>query len=338
MDKVRKELEQTIDLNRKILSSYFFLLLGPIGTGKTYAKRYFTEESKIGLVFIPIGIRPPKNTFNFVYTQIKDNFKIIIKSLPRIPPFNAFEHGQGSTERDIENEIKKYSDCERVVKVLSKWVFGLRTNNTDSITSAERWLNFDATKKEPETKLDENDTQEIISVLFNYLSRSVFPNHRLVLWIDDWENIMDTSGIENIKINDLVRYLIDNLVYRFTLIINLSYRAGEDYGDVGKYFTAQVLDRINKTVRLDPITEEDATIYVKQRLEIFSEEEKENKLYPFSEETIRHILKLFDKPYTPRRLNIVFGNIMNLAFDNNQEIDKNFIDSHNADIKSFVSY
>lgn len=351
LEKVEESLSQYFSFAISIPASTSALLWGWRGAGKTYSMYYFTQikqieellkEKKITLITIrlPISIYIARESYKALYVGIMDGIRSNLKELLTTIPDEFKEEFQlvGRLKRAFKEELKDLTRNEAIQEVIGEWleslIFGRKSNE-------DKQMNILKLKTRGRV-LTEDDIQEITSALFNFLVNSktikelISKPIKIILWIDEWECIRDISTMENRKINDFLRYLIDYVPFYFILLINVTLRPGEESADVPAYFTHQLLDRISQTIEFPPLTKEDAFRYVSERIN-FNLSDKKRGCYPFTENSIREAIKILvatNKSILPRSLNRVFSSILFDAFHKNRKIiDVRFVKKEEEKIK-----
>ena len=351
LEKVKENLNQFFSFAVSIPASTSALLWGWRGAGKTYSMNYFTKikqieellkEKKITLITIrlPISIYIARESYKALYIGIMDGIRSNLKELLTTIPEKIKEKYQlvGRLKRIFKGELKNFTRNETIQEVIGAWleslVFGRKSNE-------DKQMNILRLKTRGKV-LTEDDIQEITSALFNFLVNSKTIKEltskpiKIILWIDEWECIRDISTMENRKINDFLRYLIDYVPFYFILLINVTLRPDEESADIPAYFTHQLLDRISQIIEFPPLTKEDAFRYVSERIN-FNLIDKKKGCYPFTQNAIREAVKIIiatNKPILPRNLNKVFSTILFDAFHGNKErIDVKFVKKEEEKIK-----
>jgi len=354
LEKVQERLNQFFSFAISLPASTSALLWGWRGAGKTYSMYYFTKikqieellkEKKITLITIrlPISIYIARESYKALYMGVIDGIRSNLKELlPTIPDeFKKEFQPVGRLKRRFKEELKEFTRNETIQEVIGEWLESLIFDRKSNEDKQMKILEFKTRGK----VLAEDDIQEITSALFNFLVSSktikelIDKPIKIILWIDEWECIRDISTMENRKINDFLRYLIDYVPFYFVLLINVTLRPDEESADVPAYFTHQLLDRISQLIEFPPLTKEDAFRYVSERIN-FNLIDKKKGCYPFTEDSIKEVIKILiasNKPILPRNLNRVFSTILFDAFyENKEKIDVKFVKKEEEKIKVFL--
>jgi len=354
LEKVQESLSRFFSFAISIPSSTSALLWGWRGSGKTYSMNYFTkikqieellEEKKITLITIrlPISIYIARESYKALYMGIIDGIRSNLKEFLTTVPNEFKQQYQpvGSLKRRFKEELRNFTRNETIQEVIGGWLESLVFDRKSIEEKLEKILKLVTRGK----VLTEDDIQEITSTLFNFLAYSktikglINKPVKIILWIDEWECIRDISTMENRKINDFLRYLIDYVPFSFILLINVTLRPDEESADVPGYFTHQLLDRISQLIEFPPLTREDAFRYVYERIN-FNLIDKKKGCYPFTEDSVKEVIKILiaiNKPILPRSLNRVFSTILFDAFyENKKRIDIKFVKKEEEKVKVFL--
>jgi Cdc6-like AAA superfamily ATPase len=354
LKKVKEQIEQIFRLAISVPASTSALLWGGRGAGKTYSMNYFMKvkeieemlkERKLSLITIklPISIYITTESYKALYRGIIDALRMNLKQLfsEVSEAYREKLPAVGSLRSKFKTELKYFSMNETLQNIISEWfediIFNRRRDEEENV----KILKLEAKKK----IFTEDDIQSIVSTLFNFIVHSetlrdlIGKRVKIILWLDEWECIRDIRIIENKKINDFLRYLIDYVPSDFVLLINVTLRPDEESADIPAYFTHQLLNRIGKFIEFPPLTANDIFEYVFERIN-YNLIDRSKECSPFTKESIEATIRILmeaNKPVLPRDLNRVFSTILFEAFyENVDKIDSEFIRRKEDLIKAFL--
>jgi len=328
MEKLKEKLEKFFIVALSNPPSMSAILYGWRGVGKTYAMKFFTRldvvqeiiaqrKLKLFIIKVPMQLGISQNPYKYLYIRImeaiRDELKNTLKEKLSVTA-QQYLSDTGFMRRQIKTELSNFIYIDKISTILSKWLEYL-IYQKDTLEEKEfKKLRMDT------RDIAEEDIPYVVTGLFNFLIsseilRKLLENKsiKIILWIDEWENILDVRQVEFYKINDFIRYLIDYVPLSLALLINLTLKPKESSGDVPKYFTHTVLDRILNWIEIKPLSPDDAIKYVKDRLEYYLKEEEDN---PVTEDAIKIVVEKIIKEIgsiTPRDLNKAFSIILTEA-------------------------
>jgi len=139
---------------------------------------------------------------------------------------------------------------------------------------------------------------------------------RVLLWIDEMEDLIYFTSRQYRPFTQGLRDLIDRLPNYFTLFMNFTLAAPEAYEDATVVLGQALMDRVTRQIYFQEPNEQEALDYVADLLHIFRTEDPTKRglpvTYPFSEESLQSIIA--DLPSrTPRDLNKRCGQIVSAA-------------------------
>lgn len=131
-------------------------------------------------------------------------------------------------------------------------------------------------------------------------------HHRVILWIDEMENLIYYPSRYYHPFTEGLRDLIDQLPYYFTLMMNFTLASPEAFEDIRTVLGKALLDRITHQIYFREPSEEEAFDYVtdllaEYRLEGWNSQELP-ATYPFAEDALRMLITNLPTR-TPRDLN-----------------------------------
>lgn len=301
---------------------------GSWGSGKTHSARYFTSRESLSALMPTVAnvkglyLRLPKEGViavrEFFETSLEemgwDEIKgALAEIVERLGPERAEREFVGLT-RD--------SDSGRVLARLGS----ARVNDYD----LRRWLVSDQGLTRTELnnlRLVKNLRSgaslpriQLLAAILRCYTGSISgeargsPRGRIILWIDETEDLNFYSGATRRSMTSMWRDLVDLMPRGFILVMNYTPARGEGR-DVRGLFGEALVSRLTATVEFEPLSVEDARIYVDELLNhrIYRKEDPQNqglpRSFPFDPEALDQLIARFTT-LTPRNLNIVCGQLV----------------------------
>lgn len=228
-------------------SSFVYILFGPIGGGKTFAVKYLANPKTQSLLFE--SLQKPK-------------FEVFNLSVPAIVPLRA---GQltFSLHKDIvvkcfttilkdlelARELKKAEDIgEGKVKAAfnnlkkSMMISFDGAVNTKIVENSEGYKFLTQSRSRLGKLQDVNELVETIRVLINILSRKY---GRIILSIDELENLSKASGTEKFLCSDFLRKIHDLVERDITLLLIFTF---DSFEDVERLLQKAFLSRVKEKI------------------------------------------------------------------------------------------
>lgn len=149
--------------------------------------------------------------------------------------------------------------------------------------------------------------------------QDVAKHRRVILWIDELEDLILYPARYYRPFTQGLRDLIDRLPSYFTLMMNFTLASPESLEDIGVVLGKAVMDRITDRVYFREPDEEEAFDYVVDLLKHYRIEPTEHVqipiTYPFEEEALRMLIAYLPVR-TPRRINQRCASIIGEALRN----------------------
>ncbi len=131
---------------------------------------------------------------------------------------------------------------------------------------------------------------------------------RLVLWIDEMEDLIYFATKQYRPFTQGLRELIDRLPNAFTLMMNFTLASPEVFEDTTVVLGEALIERISRNIYFKEPNEADAALYVREMISIFrlpsipESVPRVSDIYPFSDASLQHLIALLPRR-TPRELN-----------------------------------
>jgi len=318
------ELKNKIDNIYEDLVSYkprqVILNWGPYGGGKTFSSyhylKYESEESiNINQVYIrspkignKAGIEFYKSIINYLtYRKIKRQINHLISIMGK-DDFFDFLHARIRSEELTEALLLVGSDDESIQKTMQRYIYeGLTKTELKTLGLAK---NIDWG----------TDSIKLLSGIFHcFIGDQLSYKGRVVLWIDEMEDMIYYSQKEYRAFSQVLRDLMDSLNQHFCVFLNFTLAESEE-STIAVLLGEALWSRVTRKIRFKELTEDDALLYCKESLKHYQITTKPD-YYPFSEQILKNIFELIpSENLTPREINRYCGGILLYAMKNSKDI------------------
>jgi hypothetical protein len=228
-------------------SSFIYVLYGPVGGGKTFAIKYLANSEVQKTIFKALK-KPEIETFSFRVTAIV--------------PLRTGQLTFSLHRNMVESCLAKIREDQDLLKILTTWKdFGvgcIKTAFKDIASHVNRPLggslslpNLETTEgfkflTQTKSKIgklnDVNDLVETIRILVYILSKKY---SRVVISIDELENLARATGTERFLISDFFRKLHENIEHDLTVFLIFTLDSFEGVADLlQKAFLSRIKDKI----------------------------------------------------------------------------------------------
>jgi Cdc6-like AAA superfamily ATPase len=292
---------------------------GPYGGGKTFSADYFINYQKFDLTKInltQIYIRSPKsgniagkelfkNIMDYLsFSEICKRASIIFKDL-----------GEEVLYERLNNRIKS--------EEFSRSILLLGSDDTDILETMRRYVYSGLSRAELKTLRLARNIETItdnIKFVSGILALYSFPinkkESRIILWLDEMEDLIYYAQKEYRSFSQMLRDLFDTLNENFTVFMNFTFSEPQE-DTIELLLGGAIWSRINSKIRFKELNDNDAFEYINQLLK-FYQIDKTKECFPFNEDLIKKLLSLIPKSeLTPRSINRVFGEILEFTIENN---------------------
>lgn len=137
-------------------------------------------------------------------------------------------------------------------------------------------------------------------------TQDVEQHSRVILWIDELENLIYFTSRQYLPFTQGLRDLIDRLPNYFTLLMNFTLAAPEAFEDATVVLGDALMDRITHQIYFQEPSEAEAYQYICDLLQQFRTEDPRSHglpvTYPFEEDTLKRLISSLPSR-TPRDLN-----------------------------------
>ena len=147
-------------------------------------------------------------------------------------------------------------------------------------------------------------------------ANDVAEHNRFCLWIDEMENFIYFTPPQYRPFGQGLRELVDRLPYFFTLFMNFTLTAPEEYEEIELILGNYLTDRITRHIFFDEVKDQEKMLqYVRELLFHYRLEEKPKAPYfPFTEEALSSLMANLQWG-TPRNINKRCSNVLMRAFE-----------------------
>ena len=144
----------------------------------------------------------------------------------------------------------------------------------------------------------------------------VAAHNRFCLWIDEMENFIYFTPPQYRPFGQGLRELIDRMPHYFTLFMNFTLTAPEEYEEIELILGGYLTDRITRHIFFDEMREDQARLqYISDLLSYYRTQEKpKTDYFPFTEEALRTLLVNLQHR-TPKDMNKRCHNVLMKAFE-----------------------
>lgn len=297
---------------------------GPYGGGKTFASYYYLSHELENVKVQQIYVRSPKQGKNGSSELYKSILEFIsYRKINAQIKFLLDAMGEDAFFDFINSKIRSEELTEAIILIG-------KSADTSSKQLMRRYLNDGLTKSElKEIGLVKNvdsitDNVKLLSGIFHcFIGDKVNYDGRVVLWIDEMEDMIYFSQKEYRSFSQVLRDLMDSMNQHFCLFLNFTL-SESDERNIRVLLGEALWSRITKKIRFQELTIDNAKNYCKEALEDVQIEPKENIYYPFEKEALSTLLNnIPEENLTPREINRLFGGAINYALKHDKFIIDN---------------
>ena len=329
MDMIKDEFNSVFQEAKVSAPTQVVLCRGPIGGGKTHASLFFSSDKNIPdtspsvqnievfRVQTPIETKNPARDFYLdIMEQINlDRIGEVVNKIVESVGRDVFKQTlrQTMVSGDFANALLDLGDSPFYParnSLLSAYFLG----NCSNTELRKLGLNRNIEK-----------TQDYFRVLagvfhcFVGLSESatdVSEHNRFCLWIDEMESFIYFTPPQYRPFGQGLRELVDRLPYFFTLLMNFTLTAPEEYEEIELILGGFLTDRITRHIFFDEMKDQEKMLqYVSDVLSHYRPPEGPQTSYsPFTEDALRSLMVNLQRR-TPRNMNKRCHNALMKAFE-----------------------
>jgi len=305
---------------------------GTWGGGKTFCALYYYNEYLENENVESIYIKLPKEGKTIDFNMQKDIFDFLSfnKIKNKIQELKAL-----IPEAELLNYVTNIIKSDDYAKAIL-----LIGNNSKATDELMKHYIFNGLSKAELKKLELarniRSVNERAKFIAGILSLFIYKKEdRLLLWIDEMEDLVHLNSKEFLLASQFLRDIIDLLSSRITFFFNFS--LAESQITTIEYLLGEaVMRRISNKIKFDSFNKENAFIYISELIK--ANRIKANKsLSPFDKKLINKIIDdIPPEKLTPGEVNKIFSELLNLALDDDAETIS--IDLYNQYLSDMVAF
>ncbi len=305
---------------------------GEYGSGKTHAAIYFGRSDRLPS---PEGQRVRDTWIFYIQTPKEPERadRLLYRNVIEAVRFGRLR----SVVRDIIQEMGTQPALEKLQEVVESevlgkalWLLGHEKSRSGQLSmfeqeeASEEWQRllgtyfFSQTTKSDLKRLglsrgidSARDRFHLLGGILQCLiglspTKEMGRHRRIVLWIDELEDLIYFPTRYHRPFTQGLRELIDRLPAYFTLTMNITLASPEALQDIETVLGKAILDRVTHNIYFQEPSEKEAIEYIRELLRLYRTEEPEARdlpiTYPFEEEALRVLLNTLPTR-TPRDIN-----------------------------------
>ena len=228
------------------------------------------------------------------------------------------------TKNEFLKKILELVFCRPVDTEIISFLYGSSTATQRKSLDVSRNINFSV------------DTEQILGAIFSFLTSEVGPYSCIILWLDEFEDIINLSSVEVKNANGFIRSLLDNTPDHLLMFINFTMSSLSTREDLFMYLQEAVKSRVKQRIEFDLPSLDDLKAYLKDLLNNpVYRDEKKTDFYPFEEDVIDELYATV-KNVSLRRFNEALSLLLESAiFDNKDIIDKTYFESIKSEVEGW---
>ena len=329
LEELRSEFDSVFSEAKASAPTQVVLCRGPIGGGKTHASLFFSAKKNMpdpspSVQNIEVlRVQTPTETGN----PARDFYLDVMEQLRLDRIGEAVKKNVESVGRDVvEQNLRQTMVSGDFANALLKLFEASPISPGAGSPLSAYFLGKCTTTELRKLGLNRNieKTQDYFRVLagvFQCLtgvsgSTDVADHNRFCLWIDEMENFIYFTPPQYRPFGQGLRELVDRLPYFFTLFMNFTLTAPEEYEEIELILGSYLTDRITRHIFFDEVKDQEKMLqYVRELLSHYRPEEKPKTSYfPFTEDALRVLMSNLQRG-TPRNMNKRCGNALMRAFE-----------------------
>jgi len=328
---LKKKIKNTIARSLTETSRVCTLNRGQWGVGKTHAASFFSNKLNL-----PDFEDKYSKVYSYIIESPKETNKAFIDFFNRVVnavTFNEIKQcvslcRQLAGDKVLEENILQMTKNEDVAHVLSRI-------NDDNLLMSKTYLNGGGTatdlKKLGVAKklITTHEFAVVLSGIFYVLINSGTsknkPFNRLILWIDEMEDLVYFPTRHYRPFTQALRDVIDKTTDHFTLFLNFTFTEPEDLASIETVLGEAIMSRINQHIIFGQSQENDVQLYLKELLA----DNRTGKgpypspeTYPFGRDTFNMVVKACVS-HTPRYINKFCDKLLRQIVDDPDIVGKN---------------
>ncbi len=315
---------------------------GEYGSGKTHAAVYFRRPERLpsldtrqiseAQIFYIRTPREPEKADMLLYRSIIEAVRF--RNLRNVISAIIQTEGEKPALEKLQNTV----ESEALGRAL--WLLGYEKKKNNQLSLFEKddgnaewqrlleaWFYSQTTKNDlRKLGLSRNvdSAQDRFHLLGGILqaliglapAASIETHRRIILWIDEMENLIYYPSRYYNPFTQGLRDLVDQLPNYFTMMMNFTLASPEELEDIRTVLGKALLDRITHQIYFQEPDEEEAFDYVQDLLRLYRTENWNTvnlpDTYPFEEDALRLLIDTLSTR-TPRDLNQACARTVSLA-------------------------
>ena len=311
---------------------------GKMGAGKTNAARFFARDllnKKMGLYdkIISIIIEAPKQP-NQAFIEFSQR---LINAITFNKIFKASKKMRDKNGKEaLYTGIMEFTGNEDIAEVLSNIDESNRLESKTYLAGGGTARDLRKLKVSRKLKSPHDFAISLVGILFLLIhgaSKKTGGLTRIILWVDEMEDLVYFLTKDFLPFTQALRELIDKMNHHFTILFNFTFSEPEDLSAIASVLGEAIMQRVDSHIVFEDAKKEDLREYLLELLRNNRLDSKEkNKYYPFTKDSFETLISAaIDN--TPRYLNEMCSYILiNFAKTKEYNIDKkNPIDNHILD-------
>lgn len=286
---------------------------GPYGGGKTFSAYYFIKHYQEEEGLTQIYLRNPKDGSK----ATDEFFKGVIDDL-------TFDRICDAVS-DIIEEIGEVELIRILTPIASREyakAISLFGKNDDDVRELmNRFLYTGLTKTElkklglaKDIQTDTDSIKFLSGIISCFNDERIIANGRLVLWIDEMEDLIYFQPKYYKAYSQILRDLFDSISTGFLVFMNFTLAEGEE-GTIEAMLGGALWSRITKRIRFKPFTVENGKVYLSELLQASKIRKSISK--PMPQQIVERIIEIIPlNDLTPREINKHAGSLISFALEN----------------------
>lgn len=311
MEEVKAKLERSYKECIQNQGKQIILNWGPYGGGKTFSAYYFSNQYKNEEKVTHLYIRCPKDGAKAVNEFVKGlidalSFEIICARVREIIDDNSEEYLlevlSPIAGREYAKAIALFgSEDDEVNELMNRFIYAGLTKTELKKLGLARDMKSDS------------DLLKFLSGVLSCFVGQMNKDYRLVLWIDEMEDLIYFSPKYYKTFSQILRDLFDSLDHGFLAFMNFTLAEGED-STIELILGAAIWSRITKKIRYSQFEVSNAFQYAKELIDHAKVDVSNNQ--PFSKSEIELVVRNIPiSSLTPREINKHFNSLLSYAIE-----------------------
>lgn len=338
---IKKKFEKRIKKSIRIQNSSIVLNWGEYGSGKTHAARYFSkieilqelcnDTGKSIPLSIVINLPKGKNAVGELYLHILDklDFNKIFVNLHKYVNLDTYIDSV-TDNVFIKNVLRTFvkasineqlEDSSYHVEDVINYLYGRRNTKLLEQIGLPRYLTSDS------------DYIDFLSAFFSLITSDPINGYScVIIWIDEFEDIVMQSASVVTVINSFIRGVMDKAPSNVLMFINLTLTAFADKTDLSSYLQDAVRSRVKEQIEFPLPSQNEFMEYLSDLLSQFRITETQDVYMPFKTDMLDQLISDLGN-VSIRRFNEALSLLLETAdIEDVNEVNMNFYIENKSDI------